>query len=152
MFFEIGVLKYFAIFTGKHLRWSLFLIKFIKTLFNTGIFLWILRKNFKNSYFYRTPPVVASVDCCFIPAVYLEPFQTLMMELFTKLVNYYQPSAVVHIETSHLICLQIKWLVSIRNATLGWNGLTAKAPHVSLFRCLPCFSWLETHTRCLREN
>ena len=27
MFFEIGVLKNFAIFTGKHLWWSLFLIK-----------------------------------------------------------------------------------------------------------------------------
>ena len=27
MFFKIGVLKNFAIFTGKHLRWSLFLIK-----------------------------------------------------------------------------------------------------------------------------
>ena len=26
MFFKIGVLKNFAIFTGKHLRWSLFLI------------------------------------------------------------------------------------------------------------------------------
>ena len=28
MFFKIGVLKIFAIFTGKHLRYSLFLIKF----------------------------------------------------------------------------------------------------------------------------
>ena len=27
MFFKIGVLKNFAVFTGKHLRWSLFLIK-----------------------------------------------------------------------------------------------------------------------------
>ena len=27
MFFEIGVLKNFAVFTGKHQRWSLFLIK-----------------------------------------------------------------------------------------------------------------------------
>ena len=27
MFFETGVLKSFAIFIGKHLRWSLFLIK-----------------------------------------------------------------------------------------------------------------------------
>ena len=29
MFFEIAVLKYFAIFTGKHLRRSLFLIKLL---------------------------------------------------------------------------------------------------------------------------
>ena len=27
MFFKMGVLKNFAIFRGKHLRWSLFLIK-----------------------------------------------------------------------------------------------------------------------------
>ena len=30
-FFKIGVLKNFAIFTGKHLCWSLFLILFFKT-------------------------------------------------------------------------------------------------------------------------
>ena len=30
MFFKIGVFKIFASFTGKHLYWSLFLIKFIK--------------------------------------------------------------------------------------------------------------------------
>ena len=30
VFFEIGVLKYFLIFTGKHLRLGLFLINFVK--------------------------------------------------------------------------------------------------------------------------
>ena len=30
MFFKIGVLEYFAIFTGKHLCWSLFLITLLK--------------------------------------------------------------------------------------------------------------------------
>ena len=43
MFFKVGVLKNFASFTGKHLGWSLFLIKF----------------------FYRTPPVAASVHVTF---------------------------------------------------------------------------------------
>ena len=51
MFFKIGVLKNFAIFKGKHLSWSLFLIKLQAftpaTLFKrdsyTGVFLWILR-------------------------------------------------------------------------------------------------------------
>ena len=28
IFFKVGVLKIYAIFTGKHLLWSLFLIKF----------------------------------------------------------------------------------------------------------------------------
>ena len=49
--FQIGVLKNFAIFTGKHLCWSLFLIKLqdwnpatlIKGDSNTGVFLWKLR-------------------------------------------------------------------------------------------------------------
>ena len=51
MFFKIAVLKNFAIFTRKHLRWSLFLIKLqtwmpvtlLKRESNTGVFLWIFR-------------------------------------------------------------------------------------------------------------
>ena len=42
MLFKIGVLKNFAIFTGKHLYWSLFLIKL-------------------QAVFYRTPLLAASV-------------------------------------------------------------------------------------------
>ena len=52
MFLKIGVLNKFAIFTGKHLCWSIFLIKleawnpanlFIRDS-NTVVFLWIVRK------------------------------------------------------------------------------------------------------------
>ena len=51
MFFKIGVLNNFAIFAGKHLCWSYFLIKLqarrsailLKRDSNTGVFLWILR-------------------------------------------------------------------------------------------------------------
>ena len=48
MFFLIGALKNFAIFTGKHLCWSLFLIKLrpailLKRDFNTGVFRPILQ-------------------------------------------------------------------------------------------------------------
>ena len=39
MFFKIGALNNFAIFTGKHLCWKLF------------------SRSFKNSYFYGRPPV-----------------------------------------------------------------------------------------------
>ena len=50
MFLRIGVLKNFAIFTGKHLCWNLLLIKsqgwrpatLLKRDSNTGVFLWIL--------------------------------------------------------------------------------------------------------------
>ena len=59
MFFKIGVLKDFALFTGKKLCWSLFLTNFqawrpatlLKRDSSIGIF----------SFFYITPPVVASV-------------------------------------------------------------------------------------------
>ena len=34
MFFKIGVLKNFSICTGKHLCWSLFLIKLVNTVNN----------------------------------------------------------------------------------------------------------------------
>ena len=43
--FEIDILKNFAILTGKHLCWSLFLIKL---------------RNFQEQFFYRTFPVAAS--------------------------------------------------------------------------------------------
>ena len=61
MFFKIGVLKNFAIFAGKHLCWSYFLIKLqawrfailLKRDSNTGVFLGILQ-NFKEHLFRRT--------------------------------------------------------------------------------------------------
>ena len=51
MFFKINVLKNFAIFTGKKLRWSLYFINlqafrpgtFLKRDSNISVFLWILR-------------------------------------------------------------------------------------------------------------
>ena len=59
MFFKKGAPKNFAIFTEKHLRWILFLIKFqafkpttlIKIDSGTGVFLWILRNFFRTSSF-----------------------------------------------------------------------------------------------------
>ena len=67
MFFEIGVLKKFAIFKGKHLCWSLFLIKqaynVIKKKTPPQMLSCEYSKNFKSSFFYRTaffiPPVPA---------------------------------------------------------------------------------------------
>ena len=51
MFFKIGILKNFAIITGKHLCWSLFLIKsqtwrsaaLLNRDSNTGVSMWILQ-------------------------------------------------------------------------------------------------------------
>ena len=65
MFFKIGVLKNFAIFTEKHLCWSLFLRKLLvwrhvtllKRDSNTGDFAWILQSFW--TFFYRTPQVAA---------------------------------------------------------------------------------------------
>ena len=54
MFFEIGVLKNFAILRGKHLCWSVF---------NKAAGLQIsfeYREICKNSFFHKTPPVAAS--------------------------------------------------------------------------------------------
>ena len=65
VFYEKAVLKNFAIFTGKHLCWSLFLIKLqtfrpdSKKDSNTDIFLWMLR-NVEKHLFWRT-----SGDGCF---------------------------------------------------------------------------------------
>ena len=55
MFFRIRGLKNFAIFTGKHLCWSLFLItNLLKRDSNTV-------EIFKSTLFYRTPLLAASV-------------------------------------------------------------------------------------------
>ena len=58
MFFKIIFLKNFAIFTGKHLCWSLCLIK----LQTWGCFPVNIAKFLRTSFFYRTPPVAASLS------------------------------------------------------------------------------------------
>ena len=55
MFFKIGTLRKFAILTGKHLCWSLFLQK--ET--STQVFFFEYCKIFKNSFFYRKPLMAA---------------------------------------------------------------------------------------------
>ena len=60
MFFKIGVLKNFAKFTGKHLCQSLF---FIKKEALTLVFSCEFCEIFQSTFFYRIPPVAASVFC-----------------------------------------------------------------------------------------
>ena len=75
MFFKTGVLKNFANFTGKHLCWSLFLIKlqvfqvcsFIKKS-PTQVFFCEICEIFKIIYFYRTPLEAASDISSIFPA------------------------------------------------------------------------------------
>ena len=61
IFFKVGLLKTFVTFTGKHLRWSLFLIRVSNTKRDTSVFQWILQ-NFQEQLFYRTALVAASGD------------------------------------------------------------------------------------------
>ena len=56
-----GVLKNFAKFTGKHLCWSLFLIKLhLQIYYSTHAFSCEICEIVKKTFFHRTPPVVAS--------------------------------------------------------------------------------------------
>ena len=53
MFFKIGALKNFANFTGKHLCWSLFLVKFLTNFIKgtpTQVFSCEIWKNYKNTF------------------------------------------------------------------------------------------------------
>ena len=69
MFFKIIVLKNFVNFTGEHLCWRLLLIKLLawgpvislkET--STQVISCEICEVFKNTFFYRTPPVIAFVD------------------------------------------------------------------------------------------
>ena len=84
MFFKVGVLKCYTIFTGKHLRWSLFLIKFqsfqsfrpatlLKSNSNKGVFLWI---------YLRT-------------VFFIEHLQWLLLPFTTTFRNYYWEDLVI---------------------------------------------------------
>ena len=55
MFLKIGVLKNFAIFRGKHVCWSLFLMKLQVYNFPMNIV------NYFNCFFHKTPLVAANV-------------------------------------------------------------------------------------------
>ena len=64
---QIGILKNFAIITGKHLCWNLFLIKLQSWRLQLyqketpiQVFLWEYCKIVKNSFLYKTHPVAAS--------------------------------------------------------------------------------------------
>ena len=59
MFFKLGVLQNFPIFTGKQLPWSLVLIK-LQTWRPANILKRAFGDIFKTGFFYRTPPVAAS--------------------------------------------------------------------------------------------
>ena len=67
------VLKYLAKFTGKHLCQSLFLIKLLPsaTLLKretlAQVFFCEICKIFKNTFFYRTPPMAASASSMLLP-------------------------------------------------------------------------------------
>ena len=64
MFFKISVPKNSANFTGKHLCWSLFLTKFFTHFIKNTlaqVFSCEICEIFKNTFFYRTPLVAASV-------------------------------------------------------------------------------------------
>ena len=66
MFFKIGALRNFTIFTGKHLCLSIFLIKsFLKKRLQHRCFLLNIAKFLWNIFFYRAPPV-PSVDLLFL--------------------------------------------------------------------------------------
>ena len=69
VFFKVGILKNFIIFTEKHLCRSLFFINYrlqVTTLTKSNsykVFSCEYCQIFKNSSFYRTPVMAASVSC-----------------------------------------------------------------------------------------
>ena len=94
----IGVFKNFAMLTGKHLYWSLFLIKLqawkhaplLKRDSNTGVFLWILQ-NLEEQLFYRLPPVAAfEITSIFLIVHFLHIFEYQVIFIFKLEMRYCQ--------------------------------------------------------------
>ena len=77
MFFKIGVLKNFAILTGKHLCWKA--CHFIKKRLQHKCFTVNITK-FKNNFFYRTPLVAASERT--LLRMYSKNFPNLFNQMF----------------------------------------------------------------------
>ena len=106
IFFKIGVLKNFAIFTGKHMCWSLFLIEMqtfrslLKRDSNTYVFLWILRNFYKQLFHdeHLSWLLLAIVCVRWVkrkPATLSGPPQTSKMESFATIVNGFRALTIV---------------------------------------------------------
>ena len=95
MFFKVGVLKSYAIFAGKHLRWSLFLINLqsfgpatlLKRNSDKGAFLWILQKFLRTAYF-------------------IDHFRWLLLPFTTTFRNYYWKYRLISVNKDHFIVHQ----------------------------------------------
>ena len=95
MFFKVGVLKSYAIFAGKHLRWSLFLINLqsfgpatlLKRNSDKGAFLCILQKFLRTAYF-------------------IDHFRWLLLPFTTTFRNYYWKYRLISVNKDHFIVHQ----------------------------------------------
>ena len=108
MLFTIGVLKNFAILTGKHLCWSLFLLK----LQAIQVFSWECCEIFTNSFFYRTP-LVAAFE-------YLEKRQ---VDILLKILQNFHLNLAFCWDSSKLLCL-IYSLHVLKITSVKWELVT----------------------------
>ena len=100
MFFKVGVLKSYAIFTGKTTTWSHFWIKFQSfrpadlKVTQTKVLFCEYCKIFKNSFFHRTPLVA------------LLPFSTTFQ-------NYYWKDRLITVNKDHVLSTPEKHLKKV---------------------------------------
>ena len=105
MFFKIGVFWNFTVFTGKHLCWSLFLIRLhawrptvlLKRCTSAGFFLEYY-KIFKNCFFVEYPwwLLLAIVKTCIDDASYNSYFLRLSHNFFSRLNVFNQGVIIVY--------------------------------------------------------
>ena len=81
-FFKIGVLKIFAIFTGKHLCWRLFFDKVHTSMRPTQVFSSEYWDIFKNTYFKEHLRTAASVLYLELIRAYLQNISFCMKKIF----------------------------------------------------------------------
>ena len=120
MFFKIGVLKNFAIFTGKHLCWSLFLIK------------WQAFRCFPENIgkFLRA-------------AFFIEHLRRLLLQMFCFTL-YFQKDVAKYTVAIHCIIVSL-W--NLKSLSFAFNRCTTRCHSLLLFANL-CLSLSFVDTRC----
>ena len=128
MFFTTVALKNFAIFTGKHLYWSLFLIKLKAKAYKS------IKKRLQHRYF----PV--NIRKCLRTAFFMEPFRWLLLKVMQR---WHKKEYLLTKRSNQQNCFFTSLLK--RNSNTGGLQLYQKKTPTQVFFCKYCEIFKNTY-------